>query len=81
MTDEYDPETCLTAVEIRALGVELPENIPDIAWVPRWAMRTELGEASDGDTPGSVTIRISFLVPFAWIELRFQVDADGNVST
>ncbi len=78
MTDTYDPRTCLTAGEVRAIGVELPESVPDCAWVPRWAMRTELGKVTDGDTPGSVDmmIGISFSVPFTWIELKIEVDAE-----
>lgn len=39
MTDnEYDSEKCVTAGELRQLGIPIPEGIPDVAWVPRTAL-------------------------------------------
>ena len=36
---EYDERTCITARELRAGGVGLPEEIPSCAWVPRAAVK------------------------------------------
>lgn len=32
---KYDEKTCVTAGELRVLGITLSSNIPDYAWVPR----------------------------------------------
>lgn len=37
----YDPKTCISAKEIRDMGIVLPENISDAAWVKRSAMALE----------------------------------------
>jgi hypothetical protein len=35
---DYNPVTCITACELREIGLELPDEIPDCAWVPREAV-------------------------------------------
>ncbi len=74
---EYDPHTCVTAGELRKIGMHIPDSIPDCAWVPRWSFEpgeVECGEP-DGDQ-GRVDMRVTmrFNMPFQWVEGRFQVE-------
>lgn len=32
---DYDPASCVTAGELRAMGCAVPEKVPDCAWVPK----------------------------------------------
>jgi hypothetical protein len=34
---EYDEVTCITAAELRWMGIAVPEDTPDVAWIPRAA--------------------------------------------
>lgn len=47
MTDKYDPKTCTTAAELRKRGCNLPEYIPDNAWVPSNSIRQKGFTAAD----------------------------------
>lgn len=42
---EYDPGTCVTAEELRAMGLDLPETVPDCAWLPRASVKVGTGRA------------------------------------
>lgn len=71
---EYDPATCITAGELRAMGMPIPGHIPDCGWIPRWSMRitATTPEHSPKDIAANilrVDLGTSFLVPFRWVEL------------
>jgi len=71
--DDYAPETHLLAVELRALGMELPREIPNGASIPRCGLVADVGEIKaqpDGSVAGSVSF--DTVAPFTWI------DPDGN---
>jgi hypothetical protein len=70
---EYDPKTCITAAELRGLGVFIPEGIPDCAWAPRAAVHVDQGEvAFDGDMlHWTATVRID--APLRWVEVKLEV--------
>lgn len=70
MKMEYDPETCITAGELRKVGlINLPDNVPDCAWIPRWAYELGVDECTESDEEqGQVGIRMTvrFTQPFRW---------------
>ncbi len=35
----YDEAMCITAGQLRAVGITVPEKIPDYAWVPRRSVK------------------------------------------
>ena len=70
---EYDPAIRITAGELRALGLDLPENIPDCGHVSRTAIRhvalTEnpIKLMADGAVQFGIDVFID--EPFYWITL------------
>jgi len=77
---EYDEVTCITAGELRAAGAVVPENIPDCGWVPRHALRYEVGKATGDPATGrfSVGIGVTFLQPFRWLEVTVDCTSGDN---
>lgn len=69
----YDPETCITAGELRARGWDLGENIPDVASIPRTAV-SPAPEAftvdQDEKDPKLFHFTVGAVItqPFRWIE-------------
>ena len=80
---EYDEATCVTAGDLRAMGIQLPENIPDCGWVHRDAL--EISSTSVGpplpSPDGKITIDVVMKLtkPFRWIELDLVVEKPGGV--
>lgn len=77
ITPDYDPDTCITAAELRAMGIEVHESVPDVGWVPRAAMRmsAEPAEHTPEDIAAGLLrmdMAITFTEPFRWIELNVQ---------
>ena len=73
----YDERTCITAAELRTMGLAVPKSIPDEGWVPRASMKFKVGRASiDGGTLG-MSVEFSFTEPFRWLELNVTVDKGG----
>lgn len=71
---EYDPQICVTAGELRAMGYPIPDDVPDCGWVPRHSMRTKAAtpEHSQEDIEAGILrmdVVTQFLVPFRWIQL------------
>lgn len=69
---KYDPETCLTAGELREVGVIVEESIPDNAWVPRACIEFEGVKVQklEGDQNAmNATINVQLTEPFRWIEI------------
>ena len=70
---EYDQETCVTAGELRDAGADIPSDIPDVAWVPRIAMRVSPGAAQR--LPGGrfrIPLHVELFAPFRWIALTVE---------
>lgn len=74
MADTYDPVTCITAAEVREMGVVLSAEIPNFAWMPR----TDVQLRPAGDpTYDEATKRITtpfvmrFLSQWRWVEQKF----------
>jgi len=68
---KYDSETCYTAGELRDMGTEIPESIPDCAWIPKWGLVIERCEAEYGDQEGGIKFQYTsrLLVPFQWVSM------------
>lgn len=74
--EEYDEATCITAGELRAMGVPVAEGIPDVGWVPRSAILVDLGRSKlepDGVTL-TMELGVTFRVPFRWISVDVKVE-------
>ncbi|WP_441280602.1 hypothetical protein [Tardiphaga sp. 862_B3_N1_1] len=77
LAPDYDPDTCITAAELRAMGLEVHPNVPDVGWVPRAAMRmsAEAAEHTPEDIAAGLLkmdMSVTFTAPFRWIELNVQ---------
>lgn len=75
MSDEYNPLMHIRAGELRAMGFEVPEHIPDIAWANRTATHLECSTTVElgSDT---INVELGYLPggPFRWIEASFVFD-------
>lgn len=71
----YDAKTCVTAGELRAAGFTIPDDIPNVGWVPRRSITWD-GDVSveeiDHKLRASVTLR--FTEPFRWIMAAFKME-------
>ena len=73
--EEYDAKICMTAREIRAMGIQVPERIPDVAWIYRSEFNFDLDSLQcwgDAEDTGKVHMRIKacFSGPFRWVEFK-----------
>lgn len=76
MSEEYDEVTCVTAGELRAMGLAVPASIPDVGWVPRSAVQITHGRPrldADGVTL-HIESTVTFAVPFRWVEAAVRVE-------
>ena len=67
-TGKFDPETCVTAGELRALGCQIDETIPDCGWIEWGAWHVdEIGETTIRED-GTLDVRFTFRPnkPFRW---------------
>lgn len=82
---EYDPETCLTAGELRATGAHVPENIPDCAWVPRCSVVVRRPPSVDIDPIDPTIIRVDttmeFTAPFRWIKVEATFNKEETMKS
>ena len=84
MSDEpqFDPDICIHAGELRAMGASIPDTIPDIGWVPRSAIQWSGEDPNftmndDGVFTGN--LRCVVTQPFRWIEVDVTITKDGEV--
>jgi hypothetical protein len=71
---EYDPVTCVTAGELRALGAEIPDAVPDCGWVSRAALLYD--NSPEVTVEGSrMSIHMSATIdePFKWINVTVDI--------
>jgi len=72
---QYNPETCVHAGELRERGYDIPESIPDCAWIPRDAMvPTEdfnVEKDHSDDKLFHFSVGVVFTQPFRWVEGKF----------
>lgn len=71
--EEYDPETCVTAGELRARGITLPDSIPDVGWAPRSSVHiSPCVTRIEGDTL-HVEWTVTFEEVFRWISCKVEI--------
>ena len=70
---EYSEEDCITAGELRAMGCEISDRIPDCAWVPRYSIIMNAGETRIEGDKVVCDVYVGFLEPFKWINLTVEV--------
>ncbi len=79
----YDPVTRITAGELRQMGLELPESIPDVAHISRSAMcaRAATQDPIKLIESGGVVfgIDIYFTEEFVWYQLDCLVSKMAEV--
>lgn len=73
MTEEYDPQTCIDAGQLRAMGLAVPADIPDCGWIPRRAMSAEMKSMSADGNSIMMDMAITFAEPFRWVNLTVMV--------
>lgn len=68
---KYTPETCITAGELRALGFTVQDDVPDCAWVPKYAIRPTCDGVKVGETEKGfeAVFNLETTEPFRWIEM------------
>ena len=75
---EYDEQTCLTAGELRSMGLVVPEEIPDVAWVPKDSVKIGEGRNTTWAGSGPRVIKVSMSIritePFRWVEATLVPD-------
>lgn len=65
---EYDPKLHITAGTLRAMGLEVPQNIPDCAWTPRYSMQLMMWDLIQSEKDGVLDVQFKcvFTEPFQW---------------
>lgn len=77
-TLEYDEATCVTAGELRAMGIAIPESTPDVAWVRRCDLRFTPGTSSlDSEGIFKMVFNVEIVGPFQWITLNLELKEPG----
>jgi len=79
---DYDPDTCITAGELRADGVNIPDTIPDCAWISRSSLIPVSFNAVHVGNNGAVCIETSCSItePFRWIEATITLPGKDEAS-
>lgn len=67
----------ISAGELRRLGVEIADDIPDIATIPRYALVPRGCESKHDEASGTVHFTITFdvVAPFKWVRLEATLGA------
>jgi hypothetical protein len=75
---EYNQETCITAGDLRSVGIPVPERIPDCAWISRSAVKCvpilpeqAFERVARGEF--AVEFKITFLEHFRWVTVQCSV--------
>jgi hypothetical protein len=74
---EYDEDTCITAEELRDMGLDIPPEIPGCAWIPKYSIKCEVQSVThhNGETI-ILGLSVTFDEPFTWIDLTVGIDTD-----
>ncbi len=77
--EDYNPDTCITAGELRAFGYPIPETIPDCGWVRRSSWDVTTGAVSmDDDGTINMDMNMGFCEAFQWIEVTLTVAKEAE---
>ena len=70
---EYDADTCVTAAELREMGITVPDDVPDCGWIPRHAIKYgEIGVDIEGTTMVA-NVGVAISEPFRWINVTVDL--------
>ena len=64
----YNPDLHITAAELRSAGVDIPEHIPDAAYMVRSGWRADVEKVSVVDNRIHTTLRMEPIEPMYWPE-------------
>lgn len=63
----FDPETCITAAQLRWAGVQVPKNVSDTAWIRRAAVIVQsVPRPPSSNAFISLACKVTFIEPFWW---------------
>lgn len=73
----YDPDKHITAGELRFQGHQIPDKIPDCAFVRRDSIVWDLVEVKEGSEPTEIVAEMKgrFTQPFKWITVKVSLPA------
>ena len=66
----------ITALELRNIGIDIPEKIPDCAWINRADVDFGIGHTSQDKTDPTKMVfeaSVKFNAPFNWIEISISI--------
>lgn len=73
---DYDPETCMTAAELRQAGWSIPDDIPDTAWIPKTSLSPNphhcLVSYNDETRQARFEVSAVLTEPFRWIQAVYE---------
>lgn len=67
----------ISAKDFRKMGMVIPENIPDCAWIPRYGWYFDPDKItckSEKENEMTFELQCIFTHPFQWITTTFRVD-------
>lgn len=72
MTEAYDSEKCITAGELRGMGLLIPEEVPDCGWIHRGAYKIEAGDVQlkDDGYGFGMDLKVTITEPFRWVSVE-----------
>lgn len=70
----------VSAGELRAMGIPVPDTIPDCATTKRSAIRMHVGPTTGDPGARTVNVRVdvAFDAPFEWIEMKVELGGDDD---
>lgn len=78
---DYDPDDWqggdpdrITAGELRAMGLPVPDDIPDCGNVARASLRVTLGPDKIEDGVLITNFAVTFTEPFTWVAVKITID-------
>jgi hypothetical protein len=76
---EYDADTCVTAEELREIGISVPDSVPDCGWIPRHAIKYGDVGVDIGGTAVIANVAVTLSEPFRWINITVRLDGTQEV--
>jgi hypothetical protein len=69
-------EDRISAGELRAAGIEVPDNIPDVAGVPRSAVHFGKPDVTLEGDMAHISAPCTLSAPFKWISATFTISKE-----
>lgn len=86
MSNTAEKPHIITAGDLRRMGAEIPEDIPDCAWIPAYALQVIVHDVSLSEVElGKVTATFDLKInaPWQWFQVdvtipKQETDGDGE---